>query len=135
MDRKTVYEDKNLRLEYVKNGNYLHETWMGVTLYDTFAKLEDQVSKFLHEFNADGVLLDARLHKGIGPEGQKYAVKNIGDYARYHGKFKEAIITPKDDVFSEFSVESFSQKVVENSPVQVKFFDTLESAEEWMREG
>lgn len=134
MDRKTVYEDKNLKIEYVGNGNYLHETWMGVTLYDTFAKLEDEVSRLLHELNADGILLDARQHKGLSPEGQKYAAKVIGDYARYHGKFKEAIIIPKD-VFSEFSVESFSQKVTENSPVQVKFFDSVESAEEWLRIG
>ena len=28
---RIVYEDKNLRLEYVNDGNYIHETWWGIT--------------------------------------------------------------------------------------------------------
>lgn len=132
MDRIKVYEDKNLTLEFVEDGMYLHETWMGVTDYEVFARLMGIVVKALQDHNASGVLLDARDHKGIGPESQKFAAKSIGDYAKRHGKFKEAILKVKD-VFSQFSVENYSRQVAKDGPVQVKFFDSIESAEEWLR--
>src|SRR4030042_2405506 len=49
MDRITVYEDKNLRLEIVSDGNYLQETWWGVTLKDAAERLFTEISKALRE--------------------------------------------------------------------------------------
>jgi hypothetical protein len=133
MEKTNVYEDQHLRLEYVKEGNYLHETWLGITVFDTFSKLMDIISSKLHSLSADGVLLDAREHRGISPEAQKYAAKTISSYAKYHGKFKEAVIVPKD-VFSRFSVEEYSKKVTDDSPVHIKFFDDITSAHLWLIE-
>lgn len=132
MNRITVYEDKNLKLEHVMEGNYLHETWQGTTLKEHAEKLFNVISKTLSDCNVDGVLLDARDHKGLSPEIQQYAANKIGDYAQKHGKFKEAIIMPKD-VFSAFSVESYTKKVTKDSPVQVKYFDSIDRASEWLR--
>jgi|WetSurSiteA1Bulk_404760.scaffolds.fasta_scaffold03534_2 hypothetical protein len=132
MDRITLYEDKNLKLDYVSEGNYLHETWWGITLKDTFEKLMNVIAKSLNEHNADGVLLDTREHKGLGPEAQEYAARTIGEYAKKHGKFKEAIVMPKD-VFSAFSVENYSKKVSKDNPVEVKFFGSIDKAVEWLR--
>jgi hypothetical protein len=133
MNRITVYEDKNLKLEHVTEGNYLHETWQGMTPKENAEKLFNVISKILNDCNVDGVLLDAREHKGLGPETQQYAAITIGNYAQKHGKFKEAIIKPKD-VFSAFSVESYTKKVTKDNPVQVKFFDSIDKASEWLRE-
>ncbi|MBN1416135.1 MAG: hypothetical protein JW973_13620 [Bacteroidales bacterium] len=132
MDRKIVHEDKNLRLEYVKNGNYLHETWWGFTSDETFTKLVNVIVQELTNNNADGLLLDAREHKGLSPKAQKLAVKRIGEYANQHGKLKEAIIVP-EDVFSNFSVENYSKEVIKDSPNETRFFDNIEKAEEWLR--
>ena len=131
MERIKVYEDKNLMLEFVQDGMYLHETWTGVTNYETFIRLMGIVVKALQDHNANGVLLDARAHKGIGPESQQFAAKSISDYANRHGKFKEAILTVKD-IFSQFSVENYSKQVAKDGPVQVKFFDSAEAAEKWL---
>jgi hypothetical protein len=134
MERKTVYEDSNLRLEFVEEGKYLHETWWGRTPGETFAKLLDIIVEKLNEFGADGLLLDAREHKGLGPDSQKLAAEAIAKYANEHGKLKEAIIVPKD-VFSQFSVENYSKKLEEEeTPVETKFFDVIETAEEWLKE-
>ncbi len=133
MERKTVYEDPNLRLEFVENGKYLHETWWGRTPGEVFARLLNIIAGQLRENNADGLLLDAREHKGLGPDSQKLAAETIGKYAVEHGGLKEAIIVP-EDVFSQFSVENYSKKMKEEeSPVNTKFFDSVESAEEWLR--
>lgn len=104
MERKTVYEDPNLRLEFVKDGRYLHETWWGRTPGETFARLLGIIVEKLNDFKADGLPLDAREHKGLGPDSQKLAAEKIGDYAREHGKLKEAIIVPKD-VFRSFQLK------------------------------
>jgi hypothetical protein len=128
-----VYEDPNLRLEFVEDGRYLHETWWGRTPGETFARLLGIIVEKLNDFEADGLLLDAREHKGLGPDSQKLAAETIGDYAREHGKLKEAIIVPKD-VFSQFSVENYSKKLEEKeTPVETRFFDSVETAEEWLR--
>ncbi len=132
MERKVLYEDKHLKLEYVSDGNYLHETWWGRTPGESFIILLNIIVKALNEHNADGLLLDARGHKGLGPDSQKLAAKNIGEYAKKHGKLKEAIIVP-EDVFSKFSVESYSKEVTQANPVESRFFDNIESAEEWLR--
>jgi hypothetical protein len=87
----------------------------------------------LNKANADGLILDAREHKGLGPEAQEVAAKAIGGYAKKHGKFKEAIIVPKD-VFSKFSVENYAKKVAVANPITTRFFDNVEAAEAWLRE-
>ncbi|MBN2610649.1 MAG: hypothetical protein JXB00_03755 [Bacteroidales bacterium] len=132
MERKTVYQDKNLKLEYVADGNYLHETWWGRTPGEVFIKLLNVIVRELKANDADGLLLDAREHKGLGPDMQKLAAETIGKYAKEHGQLKEAIIVPKD-VFSQFSVENYSKKVAEASPNQTRFFDNIPEAEEWLR--
>ncbi|MBN1117477.1 MAG: hypothetical protein JXA77_09750 [Bacteroidales bacterium] len=134
MERKTVYEDENLRLEFVEKGRYLHETWWGRTPGETFKKLLDIIVKELKTNNANGLLLDAREHKGLGPDSQKLAAETIGNYAKAHGSLKEAIIVPKD-VFSQFSVENYSKKIKETeNPVTTQFFDSVEKAENWLQE-
>lgn len=132
MERKTIFEDKKLRLEYEPNGNYIHETWWGRTPGEIFYKLLDTLVKEMNKYNVDGLLLDAREHLGLGPEAQQTAAKTIGTYAKKHGKLKEAIIVPPD-VFSKLSVTNYSKKVSEESPVTTKFFEDIESAEEWLR--
>ena len=133
MERKTVYEDANLRLDFVEKGKYLHETWWGRTPGEVFAKLLKIIVEKLNEFGADGMIIDAREHKGLGPDSQKLAAEAMANYAKEHGKLKEAIMVPKD-VFSKFSVENYSKKVdEEESPVETKFFESLTKAEEWLQ--
>jgi len=132
MERKVVYEDKNLRLEYVPEGNYIHETWWGRTPRFVFEKLLKEVVKALEENKATGLLLDAREHMGLGPDSQKLAAETIADYARKHGKIREAIIVPKD-VFSDYSVRNYSQQVTQKGPVETRFFDQIADAENWLK--
>ncbi len=130
---RIVYEDKNLRLSYISEGNYIHETWWGITTTETFCKLLDIIVDLLEKTNSDGLILDTREHKGLGPEAQEIAAKAIGGYAKKRGKFKEAIIVPKD-VFSKFSVENYAKKVAVANPITTRFFDSVEAAEAWQRE-
>jgi hypothetical protein len=38
------------------------------------------------------------------------------------------------DVFSEFSVKNYSKKLEEDeNPVDTKFFDSMETAEDWLQ--
>lgn len=134
MERILLFENKNLRLEYVPEGNYMHETWWGITNKAVFVELLEKILHFLEENRASGLLLDAREHKGLGPESQDLAAKKVGEYALSIGKLKEAIIVPKD-VFSQFSVQNYLNKVKGHEyPVESMFFDNIEKAEAWLKE-
>ncbi len=133
MERKVLFEDKHLRLEYIKEGNYIHETWWGITSKEVFAELLYKIVQFIKETGSTGILLDAREHKGLGPDSQKLAAKEIGELAKSIGGLREAIIVPKD-IFSQFSVQNYAKKVeIEENPVDTMFFDNLEEAEDWLR--
>ena len=132
MTREELYKDKNLLLEYIEDGNYLHETWWGVTPHDVFMMHLEIIIKALEEKNADGLILDAREHKGLGPKEQDIAAKRIGEYAKKHGGLKQAIIVPHD-VFSKFSVDNYSKKLDE-SKSGVQYFVDIPDAESWLKE-
>lgn len=131
MENKIVFEDKNLRMEYVKKGNYIHETWWGTTVPDVFNRLLDIIIQELENTKATGIILDAREHKGLGPASQELAAKKIGEYAAKVGRFRQAIIVPKD-VFSKFSVENFSKKL-EKEIVVTQYFEDIDSAQKWLQ--
>mgnify|MGYP006302935957 CR=1 FL=1 len=133
MKREKLYHDKHLLLEYVHDSNYLHETWWGATPGDSFARLLDIIIQSLEEKKAKGLILDAREHKGLGPDNQKLAAEKIGAYAKKIGNFYQAIIVP-EDVFSKFSVTNFTDKLGDNQNVITKFFDNLQDAEMWLWE-
>lgn len=133
MEKKILYEDKNLRLEHIQDGNYIHETWWGITSKEVFAELLEKIIQFMKETKSTGLLLDTREHKGLGPESQQLAAKKIGELAKSIGGFREAIIVPKD-VFSQFSVQNYSKKMEDQEyPVETIFFDNLEKAEDWLK--
>jgi hypothetical protein len=135
MEKKVLYEDKNLKLEYVKEGNYIHETWWGITPKPVFSKLLYTIIDLIKKTRSKGIIIDAREHKGLGPDSQKLAVKEIGELAKTIGGLREAIIVP-EDVFSDFSVKNYSKKMEEYEyPVESKFFASLEDAEAWMKNG
>jgi len=134
MERKVLYEDKNLRLEYVKEGNFIHQTWWGITAKEVFAELLYKMLQFMKETGSTGLILDAREHKGLGPESQQLAATEIGQFAKTIGGIREAIILPKD-AFSKFSVQNYSKKMDnEENLVTTSFFDSIEKAEVWLRE-
>ena len=135
MEREILYEDSKITIEYVKEGNYIHQTWKGITSKEVFEKLLYKTLQLAKDIGTTGLLLDARKHKGIGPESQALAAKETGEFAKTltTGKFREAIIVPVD-IFSKFSVENFSRKMAENKyPVMSMFFDNIEKAEDWLR--
>jgi hypothetical protein len=99
----------------------------------TFFKLANVIKENLYKIKPKGLLLDAREHKGLSPEAQKYAVSIIGEYTKLHGKIKEAILM-SPDVFSQFSAENYSKKLEEKeTPIETKFFDNLKMAEDWLK--
>ena len=134
MEKELLYEDKNLRLEYIPDGNYLHETWWGYTPGEKFRKLLDVIIDCLEKKKASGLILDAREHKGLGPDSQKLAAERHGEYAKTYGQLNQAIVVPKD-VFSKFSVTNYSTKFDPNAPVASKYFDNLEDAAKWLKNG
>ena len=133
MEKELLFEDGNLRLEYVADGNYIHETWWGFTSDTVFGKLLNTIMEFLEQKSVDGIILDAREHKGLSPASQDLAAKKIGLYAKKHGILKQAIIIPKD-IFSKFSVDNYSKKFDSNDPAPIKYFDSIESAQNWLKE-
>ncbi|MFW5656024.1 MAG: hypothetical protein ACOC10_05990 [Bacteroidota bacterium] len=132
MKREELYRDKNLLLEYVTEGNYIHETWWGITPKEVFLNHLEIILKNLKAKGASGLLLDTREHKGLGPESQKIAAKRIGEYSRSIGGLKEAIIVPQD-VFSKFSVENYTKNMVSDALVSTRFFNNVPEAESWLR--
>jgi len=131
-DEKVLYEDKNLILKYVKDGNYVHETWYGYTPKDVFSELLYELIKQIKQTNSTGILLDAREHKGLGPDSQQLAATEIGNLAKEIGGIREAIVVP-GDVFSKFSVENYTKKKDDSKAVETEFFDDLKKAEDWLK--
>ncbi|MCF8336070.1 MAG: hypothetical protein K9H65_05660 [Bacteroidales bacterium] len=133
MSREVLYEDKNLRLEYVPEGNYIHETWWGATPGNRFSELLDIILENLAKKNGKGLLLDAREHKGLGPENQKLAAQRLEEYAQAYGSIKHATIIP-EDVFSKYSVSTLSTNLKPDELVINRYFDNIEDAENWLKE-
>lgn len=132
MDKEILYRDKNLLLEYVSQGNYIHETWWGLTPSSSFLKLLDIIINSLEEKNADGLILDAREHLGLMLKDQEYAAELHEKYAKKHGLFKQAIIVPKD-LFSKYSVESYGDKFEKQEQSEIRYFRDVTSAEDWLQ--
>jgi hypothetical protein len=107
LPRELIYKNDNLLLEYVSEGNYLNETWWGLTPSNKFLKLLDIIIQALEEKQADGLLLDARDHLGITEKDRDLAAKRHADYASNHGILKQAIMIPKD-YFSAHSVKHYA---------------------------
>lgn len=133
MEKEVLYKDENLLLEYVVEGNYIHETWWGLTPSSVFLKLLDIIIKALEEKQADGLILDAREHYGLMPKDQDLAAKRHDKYAKKHGLLRQAIIVPQD-VYSKFSVHRYSEKFEGQSHSEIKFFKDVPSAEKWLQE-
>lgn len=132
MDNEILYRDENLLLEYVSKGNYIHETWWGLTPSSSFLKLLDIIINSLEEKNADGLILDAREHLGLLLKNQEYAAEQHKKYAKKHGFFKQAIIIPKD-LFSKYSVENYGVKFEKQEQSAIRYFQDIASAEDWLQ--
>ena len=133
MQREVVYKDKNLLLEYVSDGNYLHETWWGLTPSSVFLKLLDVIISALEDKQADGLILDAREHKGLMPKDQEAAATRHAEYAKKHGILKQAIIIP-EDLYSKFSVTNYSEQFDKTVNNYFRYFKDIPEAEKWLRE-
>ncbi len=132
MEREIVYKDDHLLLEFIPEGNYLHETWWGLTSSTKFQKLLEIIIQSLENKQADGLILDAREHYGLLPQDQERAAKLHDDYAKKHGILKQAIIVPKD-IYSNYSVTSYSEKFEGKVYSTIKFFTDIPSAEKWLQ--
>ncbi len=133
MENEIVFEHKNLKIEYCPKGNYIHETWWGATPGDSFNELLEKIIEILIDKKAEGLILDAREHKGLGPKSQELAAEKIGGYAKQYRHLKQAIIVP-EDVFSKFSVENFTKLLGDSNPVITQYFDNVEDAKKWLEE-
>lgn len=133
MANAVIYEDKHLRMEFVEKGTFIHETWWGMTPGKVFESLLEEIIQALIDNRAKGILLDAREHKGLGPDSQELAAKRIGEYAQKYRPIKQAIVVPKD-VFSKFSVDSYTKKLGKDNPIVTRYFDSVNNAVEWLEE-
>lgn len=83
-------------------------------------------------YKPNGIILDAREHKGIGPKGQENAANMVVEYAKTTDRFYNAIIIPKD-VFSKVSVDGFKKRTQDVSPItETQYFTDVQSAREWL---
>ncbi len=133
MERETLLEHENLQIDYFPKGNYILETWWGSTIGNTFPELLDKIVGILLDRKIDGLILDAREHKGLSPASQELAAKRIGETAQELGRMRQAIVVP-DDVFSKFSVDSFKKKLDDDQKVITQYFDAVDKAKEWMEQ-
>ena len=132
MTREVLHKDENLLLEYVPDGNYLHETWWGLTPSFKFLRLLDIIIKALEEKQANGLILDARKHLGLAQEDRDFAANKHEDYAEKHGILKQAIIVPKD-LFSKHSVSNYGEKFKRKGNSEIRYFKDISSAEKWLQ--
>ena len=132
MGREVIHKDDNLLLEYVEKGNYLHETWWGLTPSPIFLKLLDIIINALEKKKADGLILDAREHLGLREKDQEEAAKRHEKYAKEHGILKQAIIVPRD-FFSEHSVKNYATKFDGSNYNEIRYFQDVTSAEKWLQ--
>ncbi len=133
MARDIIFKNENLLLEYVSEGNYLHETWWGLTPTPKFLELLDIIIQALEEKQADGLLLDAREHLGITQKDRDIAAKRHSDYASNHGILKQAIMIPKD-YFSAHSVKNYAEQFKEVQSSNIMYFTEISDAENWLKD-
>lgn len=133
MGKEVLFEEKNLRLEYSVKGNYLLLIWGEVTTKDYFKEKIDQIMEICEKKKIKGFFVDTVKNKGISPESQDYAAKKIEAYARKAGGFRQAFVVPPD-IFSKFSVDSYTKKVktLSDNQVVIEFFEDETKALAWL---
>ena len=62
MEKEVVMDHKNVKITYSKKGNYIHETWWGMTPGPLFEEILDGIINILEDKRAHGIILDAREH-------------------------------------------------------------------------
>lgn len=133
MNSEVIFTHPRLTLTHYPKGNYILETWNGYTSTELFNELLTIILNFLVEKKSHKLILDTREHKGLSPEGQRHAADRCSEHAKKHGQLWHATVVPKD-IFSKFSVDSFSEKIDKTSPMVNRFFNNLEEAMAWMEQ-
>ncbi len=133
MNKEVIFNDEKLLLEYSDEEKILYQTWKGLTLNETFTNLLDETFKVIVEKQPDGILLDAREHKGLGPANHALVAEKLEEYAKNHGVIKQAFLLP-EDIFSKVSVENFSKRMeAEETHVVTGIFKSFDEAVNWLK--
>lgn len=132
MNKETIFDDEHLVLQYSSQDKLMVQTWKGMTLKETFTGLLDIAFRAISDKKPTGILMDAREHKGLGPDAHEKIAQKLNEYAKMHGKIKQALLLP-DDIFSRVSVENFSKRMgAEDSLVITGMFKDYNEAEAWL---
>lgn len=132
MDKITLYEDDYLTIAYSEKGKYLLHTWQGFTSSETFCSLIDKAVDYLKEKKANGFIIDARKHRGVGDALQEYAAQKVALFEKENYPLKQALVVP-ENVFSSLAVENYSKKIkTGRASSKIAYFDKVEDAENWI---
>ncbi|MBN2347798.1 MAG: hypothetical protein JXJ22_03110 [Bacteroidales bacterium] len=134
MANEVLMEDQNLRVEYSVTGNYLLLLWGERTPAEYFQDRFSKIIGICESRKISGLFIDTVRNKGISPASQEYAARKVEEYAKKRDSFKQAMLVPPD-IFSKFSVDSYSKKVSEYaSNVETRFFEDNRAALSWLEE-
>ncbi len=131
-----IYRSYYTTRDWDAENSILHSTWLDTTIdmSDTeFKKEMINLANLIIEYQVKFLLSDTRqLQFPIVPELQEWVVETIRPKFMYAKLKKQAIIVPLG-IFAQVAmhqtIEEVEQKIHEH---QTKFFDTIESAKQWL---
>ncbi len=130
MNTPTLYENKFIRISFLKDKGFIEEIWKDFAEDDEIKVAKNKLTEMLIYTQANAYLSDLRNFKGASPKIQLW-VRDIWFPEAYNAGLRTIAYLFSKDVFAEFSVETaiageYAKKV------NLQKFKTIKEAEKWL---
>ena len=132
IEEQVLLEDESAKLFYQASLNALHVIWKKNTSIEEFEKVIQLSLDFLKVYLTPNWISDMRLSYNRDEDELNKVRAKYSDQLKRAGLARIAIIKPVDQ--ENFNKNSFPEKVQDNYSAPIVFFDSRESAEEWIQQ-
>ncbi len=130
MNTPTQYENKFIRISFLKDKGFVEEVWKDFAEDDEIKKAKNKLIEILRNTSATTYLADLRNFKGASPKNQLW-VRDVWFPKAYKAGLRTIAFLFAEDVFAKFSIETvISGKYAKK--VNLQKFKTFEEAEKWL---
>lgn len=130
---KMLLEMEKADLRYNEETNAIELIWKKVHDEMNYKTAFTRGIEFLKEYKATRWLSDIRNEGVVSPANSKWMQEEMLPKAISYGLKKIAAVL-KADVFQEFYVKNISKQAAKSNQL-MKYFDSIEDANKWLKEG
>lgn len=126
-----VFENQNAIIAIDKDLKCLIQNWRGFASSKNFREVIEKTHDFFNEMKLDKILSNTRDFGMVKKEDTDWVNAHSMPILMKRGLRYMAFVVPSN-VFSQMSVENFKKE--STGPVEIRYFDDVNKAREWMAE-